>query len=382
TFDSITDIIFITDKDYKLLMFNKTFADVFRMHPREVIGKTCYEVVHGKKEPWSTCPFKQTLATQKPASEEFFEPHLNIYLEVSTSPSFNEKGEVISAVHIVKDITERKKLEDKLKDYTKDLEEEVEERTKQLVMVNRHLEKADRAKSEFLASVSHELRTPLNSVIGFAEVLQDQKVGQLTQKQVRCVDNILTSGNHLLGLINDILDIAKIESGKMKLALSEFLFPELIKSINVILKETAFKKNITIKNHIVPQVSVIKADERKMKQIIYNLLSNAIKFTPDGGKIDINTDIKDKELWFSVVDTGIGIKQEEMNKLFKTFQQIDSEYTRKYGGTGLGLSLTKKMVELHGGKIWAESELGKGTTFTFTIPLREGCDDQKNDTYH
>jgi len=287
-------------------------------------------------------------------------------------PFLKEESDLIETIaERLGKIIERKQLESKLKDYTKDLEKEVGERTKELIVINKHLEKASRAKSEFLANMSHELRTPLNSIIGFAELLQLEKFGQLTEKQARYVNNILTSGRHLLGLINDILDLSKVESGKMELVLSECSFPELIESIKIILKELAFKKNITIESHIAPKVSVINADEKKVKQIMYNLLSNAIKFTPDGGKVDVKADIKDEELRVSVADTGIGIKQEDMDKLFKTFQQIDSEYTQKYGGTGLGLSLTKKLVELHGGKIWAESELGKGSTFTFTIPLRK-----------
>jgi signal transduction histidine kinase len=250
-----------------------------------------------------------------------------------------------------------------------ELERKVKERTKELVEVNKYLDKASQAKSEFLANMSHELRTPLNAVIGFAEVLQDKKFGSLNEKQARYVNNISTSGTHLLGLINDILDLSKIESGKMTFVLSEFSFPKLIKDIKVILKELAFKKNIILEDHISPEISIIKADEKKIKQIMYNLLSNAIKFTPKGGKINIKADIKDKELKVSVTDTGIGIKEKNTDKLFKTFQQIDNEYTRKYGGTGLGLALTKRLVELHGGKIWIESQFGKGSIFTFTILL-------------
>ena len=156
----------------------------------------------------------------------------------------------------------------------------------------------------------------------------------------------------------------------MELKLSEFSFSELIKSVQIIFKELAFKKNISIENHVAPEASVINADEKKLKQIMYNLFSNAIKFTPDGGKVDVKADIKNDELWVLVSDTGVGIKQEDMNKLFMAFQQIGNEYVQKYKGTGLGLSLTQKLVGLHGGKIWVESELGKGSTFTFIIPLR------------
>jgi signal transduction histidine kinase len=251
-----------------------------------------------------------------------------------------------------------------------ELEKKVEERTKELIMLNKHLEKASRAKSEFLANMSHELRTPLNSVIGFGEVLLTERFGKLTEKQARYVANILTGGKDLLSLINDILDLSKIEAGKIELALSEFSFPKLIEGIKTILKELAFRKQITIESYIAPEVAVIKADERKIKQIMYNLLSNAIKFTPDGGKVEVRTDIKDKGLRVSVADTGIGIKQEDIGKLFEPFEQIKNEKTQEYEGSGLGLALTKNLVQLHGGKIWIESEFGNGSTFTFTIPLR------------
>jgi signal transduction histidine kinase len=255
--------------------------------------------------------------------------------------------------------------------YAKDLEKEVEKRTEELTVSNKYLEKANRAKSEFLATMSHELRTPFSSIIGFSEILQDEKFGKLNEKQAGHVTNILTSGRHLLELINDLLDLSKIESGRMTLTLNKFSFPKLIEGIETILKEQALRKNITIRSRIASDITIINADERKIKQIMYNLLSNAVKFTPDGGKVDIKVDIKDEELRVSVTDTGIGIKQEDMDKLFKAFQQIDSKYVRKYGGTGLGLSLTKEMVKLHGGEIWVKSESGKGSTFTFTISLRK-----------
>lgn len=231
-------------------------------------------------------------------------------------------------------------------------------------------EHANRSKSTFLTNMSHELRTPLNSVIGFAEVLKDKKFGTISEKQEKYVENILVSGNHLLSLINDILDISKVESGKMELALSEFSFPQVLENIKIILKELALKKNISIETFVAPDVSIITADERKIKQIMYNLLSNAIKFTPEDGKVNISARIKEKELQVRVSDTGIGIRQEDVGKLFQPFQQIDSEHTHQYKGTGLGLSLSKNLVELHGGQIWCESEYRKGSTFIFTIPLK------------
>ena len=287
------------------------------------------------------------------------------------------RGAIITS----QDITERKKAEEKikkseelLKKQAKELERKVEERTQELALTNKFLEKANRAKSEFLANMSHELRTPLNAIIGFAEVLQSEKFGGLNEKQLSFANNVLISSRRLLGIINDILDLSKVESGRMELTLSEFLFPELLENINIIVKGIALKKSIAVDSYVSPKVSVINADEEKMKQIMYNLLSNAIKFTHEKGRVKVKANIKDGNLCISVADTGIGIKSEDMDKLFKAFKQIDNEYTRKHEGTGLGLVLTKKLVELHGGKIFVESEFGKGSTFTFTIPLRENRD--------
>lgn len=284
------------------------------------------------------------------------------------------KGAIITS----QDITDRQRAEEEirkneklLREQAKELEKRVKERTQELAVANKFLEKANQAKSDFLTNMSHELRTPLNIIIGFTEVLRDGSFGRIDKKQAEFVNNILVSSKHLLGLINDILDLSKIESGKIELVSNEFLLPELIKSIKIIIEELALKKNITIDSRISSKVSVINADEEKIKQIMYNLLSNAIKFTPDGGKIDIRADIKNKKLWVSVADTGIGIKQKDIDKLFESFHQINNEYTRKYKGTGLGLVLTKKLVELHGGKIFVESKFGKGSTFTFTIPLKK-----------
>jgi PAS domain S-box-containing protein len=356
TFDAIGDAVSLLDKDGKIVRCNKAMADIARKPFGEIHGRSCCEFTYGTVEHNEECPTSKVMKTHK--RESCILAVGDSWFNVIVDPVLDENGTLVGFCHIMSDITERKKLEKK-----------VEERTKELITLNKHLEKASRAKSEFLANMSHELRTPLNSVIGFADVLQAERFGELTEKQARYVANILTAGQDLLSLINDILDLSKIEAGKIELALSEFSFPKLIESIKTILKELAFGLKITIESHIAPEISIVKADERKIKQIMYNLLSNAIKSTPNGGKIDVRADIKDKELRVSVTDTGIGIKEEDIDKLFETFRQIESEYTQKHWGTGLGLALTKDLVQLHHGKIWVESEFGKGSTFTFTIPL-------------
>ena len=253
----------------------------------------------------------------------------------------------------------------------RDLKRMLDERSKELIAANKYLKRAHKTKSEFLANMSHELRTPLTSVIGFAEVLQDEKFGALNETQKKYINNIAASGKHFLGLVNDILDIAKVEAGKMVFLPTDFSIAEVIEHINTIFSEMAHKNSVAINTYIAPDVpATINADKKITKQIMYNLISNAIKFTPSGGKIDIKAEVKDDNLLISFADTGIGIKKEDMGKLFNDFQQIENEYVHKYGGTGLGLSLSKKLVELQGGKIRVESEFGKGSVFSFTLPLK------------
>jgi len=222
--------------------------------------------------------------------------------------------------------------------------------------------------------MSHELRTPLNAMINFSELIKDGSVGPLNDKQKEYLDYVWESGKHLLSLINDILDLSKIEAGKMELVPGEFDLKELLKKSFIIISEKAAKHGITLSADVKEDVGVIKADERKVKQVVFNLLSNAIKFTPDGGKIGIDAKRTDKgEILVCVWDTGIGIEVKDNHKIFSEFEQIDSEYSRKYAGTGLGMPLSKKFVELHGGKIWFESEgKGKGMRFYFTLPLNIG----------
>lgn len=256
---------------------------------------------------------------------------------------------------------------------TEELETQAEElraQQKELEDKNREVEMANRAKSEFLANMSHELRTPLNSIIGFSEVLEDKTFGELNTKQQKYVNNIHISGRHLLQLINDILDLSKVEAGKMDMNYEEFSIPDAMRDIETIIKAQIDKKNLTFETMIDEHLSSIEADQKKFKQIMYNLLSNAVKFTPEGGKIDVKAEHADEFARISVRDTGIGIKPDDQELVFAEFQQIDSKVSRAYEGTGLGLPLTRKFVEMHEGKIWVESELGKGSTFTFTIPLK------------
>ena len=240
---------------------------------------------------------------------------------------------------------------------------EIEDKSRQIEAANRH-------KSEFLANMSHELRTPLNAIIGFSEVLQENNYSaSLNEKQAEYTDDILTSGRHLLSLINEILDLSKVEAGRMELELATFDLPLAIDNARTFVRERATKHGIALDVAVDDRLGDFLGDERKIKQILLNLLSNAVKFTPEGGRIGIDARQTDGSVEISVSDTGVGIAAEDQPKVFEEFRQVGSDYAHKVEGTGLGLTLAKKFVELHGGKIWVESEAGKGSTFTFTLPI-------------
>lgn len=257
-----------------------------------------------------------------------------------------------------------------LKSLYTDLENKVRRRTLDLEISNRELEKANRLKSEFLANMSHELRTPLNSIIGFSEVLIDGLYGEINKKQEKYLNNILISGKHLLELINTILDLSKIEAGQMKLVYEAFDLREIVEAVESVMRQQAETKNIHLGLAIDEGASLIMADRLKFKQILYNLLGNAVKFTPRGGKVSLTVKREKDSILISVSDSGPGIREGEADLIFEAFRQSDGSHRRDFQGTGLGLTLSKKFVELHGGKISLTSEEGKGSTFTFTIPVK------------
>jgi PAS domain S-box-containing protein len=304
---------------------------------------------------------------------------------------------VIQAV--VRDITERTWVAAQLLETNRQFEAATA-RARELAV---RAEEANRAKSQFLANMSHELRTPLNAIIGFSEMLADQTFGDLNDRQLKYSNNILNSGRHLLQLINDILDLAKVEAGRVELMRNTFSVAKALSEVQTIVKTLANKKNISLEFEAAPDLPSLFADEAKFKQVMYNLLSNAIKFTPDGGKVFVTTAIQNstsadaspagESLRVAVTDTGIGIKANDQERVFKEFEQVDSSYGRQQQGTGLGLALTKRLIEMHGGRIWVESDgvEGKGSTFTFLIPVPKaeakptqltGKPDLHDDTIH
>jgi len=353
TFDSIKDPISMQDKDFKIVRVNKAFAEVFNTPPAEIVNKHCYELVHGAKSPPPFCPHKQIFDTGRSCHKEYFEPHLGIYLELSVSPVFDEANQVVASVHVFKDITERKQLENSLL------------RAKELA------EEMNQAKSQFLANMSHEIRTPMNSIIGFSDLLADE---ELAEEQKDYVGMISNNGKHLLELINDILDFSKIEAKKLDIEIIEYLLEDIFSKIKSLVALKAKEKGLEFDIHICKDMPThIFTDPTRLTQCLVNLINNAIKFTEEGHVfLDISFENRDGRdyIRFDVEDTGIGIPQDKQEKIFESFTQADGSTTRKFGGTGLGLTITKKLVELLGGQISVSSQENKGSVFSIVLPIK------------
>ncbi len=347
------DLIWKLDRSGNFLYFNKKAAEVSGYKLEMFIGKSFVPFIVPSDLPKIKNIFLETLNGNPQHYEVsiFKNDGSVIILSVNTTPIF-ESGKVVGTVSFGQDITVIKKSEE-------------------LQLENAYLAYTNKAKSEFLANMSHELRTPLNAIIGFSEILKQKIAGKLNEKQESFLDDVLMAGNHLLELINDILDLSKVEAGKVELIIENVSVPETINEVFILIKEKAVKQNVVIKKELDPKLDFIEADKLRFKQILFNLLNNAVKFSkPEGGIVTIISKKIEDAAQISISDTGIGIRDEDRRKLFNEFQQLDSGITRKYGGTGLGLAITKKLVELHEGKITIESKYGEGSTFKFLLPLK------------
>jgi two-component system cell cycle sensor histidine kinase PleC len=362
--NTVREPLISLDQDLRAVTVSRSFYDFFKVKPEETVGQLIYDL--GNKQ-WDIPKLRELLETILPQQTTF--DNYEVEHEFAT---IGKRTMLLNARQIeqtsgkkriillaIEDITERKAIENGLK-----------KAHEELSMLATELKRASRAKSEFLANMSHELRTPLNSIIGFSEILYDETFGPLNEKQKHYTNNVLTSGKHLLLLINQILDMAKVESGKMDLVISSFPMKGLLQEIALLVADMVSKKKIEMLLEIAEDLPNIEADELKVKQILYNLLSNAVKFTPGGGKIGMRAKQADSEIKIAVWDTGVGIELENMEKIFEGFFRVDTPYSRITEGTGLGLPLSRKLVELHGGKLSVESEgLHKGTSVRFTLPI-------------
>lgn len=345
TFNSISDLVSIHDKNSKLLRVNKAYADFFKMKPEEVVGQYCYSVVHGADEPCLDCPHQNTVKSKKASRLEYFEKRFNLYLEVSTSPILDKNNEVVGTVHIIKDISERKRIEQKLKE-------------------------AAELKSHFTSMVSHELRTPLTAIKESISIVADGTAGGLNEEQKDFLDMSKKNVDRLARLINDVLDYQKLESGKLEFHMQDNDMNEIIRETAAAMLAVAKEKGLEIILNLDDNLPLLKCDRDKIIQVLSNLISNAIKFTESGG-ITIISEKKENVVELKVKDTGVGIKNEDLSRLFRAFEQLAQGKERKTGSTGLGLAISKEIIDKHRGKIWAESEFGKGTIFHVILPIVE-----------
>jgi len=371
--DSSTEYAIIaTDLHGTILSYNEGARRIYGYEPEEIIGAPVQIVI--PREPAEVERSKEILR-QVRREGTFSGETVHVRKGGRRFPvrfvqtlRYDDDGNPVGYTTITSDITQRKELEAKLLEYTEILESLVASKTRELQEANIQLARANQLTGEFLASMSHELRTPLNAIIGFADVLREELAGPLNDEQKRCVRDILESGRQLLNLINDILDLSKVDAGRMTLDIETVELSAVFEEVQTIIQGMAVRKNLSLAFREQPPGITLRVDRLKLLQILYNLLSNAVKFTPKGGSIRAEAQWRETDTCFRVIDTGVGIPADKLDVIFEEFRQVDSRLSREYGGTGLGLALTRKLVELHGGKLTVESQVNQGSTFTFTIP--------------
>ena len=372
--EAAPDAIMQVDAEGRIILLNRVAEDMFGYSRDELLGQPVEALIplelHSRhkehRSHYREHPMTRTMGSGL-ALEAIRKDGSRFPVEISLSPSESVEGFRVTA--IIRDTTERRHAEDRLRKIREEYTQRLAEANAALEITNRELEKANRLKSEFLASMSHELRTPLHTIIGFSELLAEQLEGPLNEKQQRFIQHIHKDSLHLLELINDVLDISKIEADRLELRPEAFDFTALVAESLASIRSLAEAKSHKLETALdVP--AAVEADRLRIKQILVNLLSNAIKFTPEGGRIRLEADVQDRFVTISVSDNGVGIPEEEHESIFDKFHQVGATTKGVREGTGLGLAITKRLVEQHGGTIRVKSRPQQGSTFLFTLPVR------------
>jgi PAS domain S-box-containing protein len=371
--EAAPDAILEVDSEGRIVLVNHMTEAMFGYSREELLGLSVETLVpaamrdghKGHRAAYSAHPQTRPMGTGLQLKAQKKDGTL-FPVEISLSPNISDDG--VRVIALVRDISERQKAEDRLQSVKERYTAELAAQNEQLEIRNQEVERANRLKSEFLARMSHELRTPLHTIIGFSELSLEELEGPLGPKYKRFIEHILQDAQHLLELINEVLDLSKIEAGQLKLQLAEFDFAECAHEVVSSLQQQADSKEIKLEDHNRLR-GPLNADRVRVKEILYNLLSNAIKFTPNGGSVWVESTAQEMFLRVTVCDTGVGIAEKEHAAIFENFYQIEDNTPKSRQGTGLGLPITKKLVEMHGGRIWLESEPGNGSRFSFTVPL-------------
>jgi len=379
--ENVADPILVTDDRSNIILMNKEAEQLFEADDSESWERASMVQANDTKFTTFISDFTISAALARREQMKLHIPETGVELpvEVVSGKILNRRGEPLAIVSVLHDLTEQaenERLYEELKTFSSQLEERIQAATADLAEQNtrlqwqsRELEKANRLKSEFLASMSHELRTPINALIGYASLMLDRIYGDLTPRQEEGLNRIQGAAQHLLALINDILDLAKIEAGRMPLHLEDVTLGDIVTEISQQIEPLVKKKQLTFTVDVPSRSLVLHTDRTKVKQILLNLLSNAVKFTHHGG-IWLTVSKDEADLRFDVRDTGIGIRENDLESIWEDFRQVDQSRTREFGGTGLGLSITRKLVDALGGHVFAESTFGKGSTFTVVLPIR------------
>jgi PAS domain S-box-containing protein len=379
--ENVADPILVTDDRSNIILMNKQAEQLFESDDSVRWERAAMVQENDTKFTTFISDFtiSPSLARREQMKLRIPDTGIELPVEVVSGKILNRRGEPLAIVSVLHDLTEQaenERLYDELKTFSSQLEERIRAATADLAEQNtrlqwqsRELEKANRLKSEFLASMSHELRTPINALIGYASLMLDRIYGDLTPRQEEGLNRIQGAAQHLLALINDILDLAKIEAGRMPLHLDDVTLADIVTEISQQIEPLVKKKKLSFNVEMPPTQLTLHTDRTKVKQILLNLLSNAVKFTHKGG-IWVTISKDEEDLRFDVRDTGIGIKESDIESMWEDFRQVDQSRTREFGGTGLGLSITRKLVDALGGHVFAESVFGKGSTFTVVLPIK------------